>query len=317
MDPDIAALFAAIRDGDAGTVGALVRERRELANALGPSGQTPLHLAAECNEPRIGGILLAAGANVEARMGESGHTPLSWAVTCNALEFAFAMWRNGATLDLFCAAGLGVLDAVQACFETSGALKAGASRTGSSRYVNGVRLPCPPATAVEQVSDALYIACRNGHPCIIRFLLSGTLPSGAAPTRPDLAFRAYDAATPLHWAYFGGSREAIDLLLAAGADPVALDNTLHVTPRAFGICTPAGWGFGKMVRARLDADPALAFIAERTSPLHEAARNGHVPIIEMLRGAGANPATLNADGKTPLDLALAGGHEKAAAALRD
>ena len=87
---------------------------------------------------------------------------------------------------------------MQACFDATGVLIPGALRTGSSRFApDRSRLPCPPPTAREQVSDALYIACRNGQTEVVRFLLG---------KHPDLSFRAYLGATPLHWAYFGGSR---------------------------------------------------------------------------------------------------------------
>jgi len=54
--------------------------------------------------------------------------------------------------------------------------------------------------------------------------------------------------TPLHWAYFGGSRHIIELLEQAGADPTACDEALHCTPRMFGICAPASWGFAFLVQ---------------------------------------------------------------------
>ena len=126
--------------------------------------------------------------------------------------------------------------------------------------------------------------------------------------QPDLAFRAYQGGTPLHWACFGGSRAIVDLLEQAGADTTLRDDMLHCTPRAFGISTLANWGFGFMVRARLRDDPSLATVLDTTGPLHEAARQGHLQIVEMLLDAGANPRRPDAKGRTPLDLAAAQGH---------
>src|SRR4029077_16354798 len=125
----------------------------------------------------------------------------------------------------------------------TGVLVPGASRTGSSRFApDGLRLPCPPLTAQEQVSDALSIACRNCQAEVVRFLLG---------KQPDLSFRAYLGATPLHWAYFGGSRTVVELLEQNGADTAVRDEALGCTPRSFGICVPANWGFAFLVRARL------------------------------------------------------------------
>ena len=166
----------------------------------------------------------------------------------------------------------------------------------------------PAADGAEQVADALYIACRNGQVDVVEFLLG---------KQPDLSFRAYLGATPLHWAYFGGSRTVVDLLERAGADPSARDDTLGCTPRAFGICAPANWGFAFLVRARLAEDPALANIMDgRTSPLHEAARSGSAEVVRLLLDHGADASRTDGDGKTPLELATDRGHAAVAEMLR-
>jgi ankyrin repeat protein len=254
-------------------------------------------VAAECNDPRIAATLVAYGADVNASYGQSGHSALSWAVTVNAPECARALVTLGADLDLFCAAGIGALEHVHAFFDAAGSLVSGASRTGSSRFApDGTRLPCPPATAREQISDALYIACRNAQTEVVRFLLGKD---------PDLAFRAYLGATPLHWAYFGGSRAVVELLIQSGADAEARDEALGCKPRSFGICVPASWGFLALVRARLADDPTLVNVMDgRTSPLHEAARHNHVEVARLLLAHGANLLLANGDGKTPLELAI-------------
>jgi ankyrin repeat protein len=245
----------------------------------------------------LGLLLLAYGADAQARYGESGHTPLSWAITCNALEFARTFVRLGIKPDLFCAAGVGSLEHVQAWFDESGQLKPGASDTGSSRYSpDGTRLPCPPSNASEQISDALYIACRNHHTDVVRFLLT---------KRPDLSFRAYLGGTPLHWAYYsGGGTEIIDLLHRAGADTTARDDVYRCLSREWSMIAPAGMGIPGIVRARLAVDPALANTpGARTSPLHEATRIGHAEIVRLLLDAGADPTYRNDEGQTPLELA--------------
>jgi ankyrin repeat protein len=198
---------------------------------------------------------------------------------------------------------------VHACFDATGVLVPGASRTGSSRFApDGSRLPCPPLTAQEQVSDALYIACRNGQIEVVRFLLG---------KQPDLSFRAFLGATPLHWAYFGGSLTVVELLEQSGADLAARDDALGCTPRSFGICVPANWGLAFLVRARLVEDPSLVNIMDgRTSPLHEAARNNNVEVVRLLLEHGANPSLTNGDGKTPLDFATELGHVAVAEMLQ-
>jgi cytohesin len=300
-DPDLSRLLAAIAAGEAQTVTDLLSQRPALAAAHASDGQTPLHMAVQCNDPSITATLVAYGADMNAKFGQSGHSPLSWAVTCNAMESAKALVKLGAEPDLFSAAGIGALDHVQAYFDATEGLVPGASRTGSSRFAaDGSRLPCPPPTAREQISDALYIACRNGQAEVVRFLLT---------KQPDLSFRAFLGATPLHWAYFGGSRAVVELLERSGADATLRDGTLRCTPRSFGICVPANWGFAFLVRARLAEDSSLANIMDgRTSPLHEAARNDRIEVVRILLDHGANPSLADGDGKTALDLAVEQGH---------
>lgn len=308
-DPELAQLFAAIRAGETQTVMQLLRKRPALINARAAEGQTPLHVAAQHNDPQLGVILLAHGADPDLTYGESGHTALSWAVTCNASEFANTLIRLAVKPDLFTAAGLGAIEEVQNYFDASGALVPQASRTGSSRYASdGTKLPCPPRTAVEQVSDALYIACRNGHAEVAGYLLT---------KQPDLSFLAYMGGTPLHWAYFGGSSKVVELLIAAGADQEALDDNLGCTPRAFGICAPASWGFLLLVQRRLDADPTLLdFMDGHTSALHQAAAGGHVEVVQFLLDRGANPLLQDGAGRLPLDNAAECGHANVVELLR-
>ncbi len=304
-DPGLVRLLSAVDMGETQVVAELLASRPALALAHGPQGQTALHVAAQRNDPQLAVLLIAYGADLRAKFGKSGHTPLSWAITCNALECGRELVRLGARPDLFCAAGLGLLDRVQAFFDEGGSLILDASRTGSSRYAaNGSWLPCPPPLAGEQLSDALYIACRNGQVDVVRFLMS---------KKPDLSFRAYLGATPLHWAYFGGSHAIVQLLEQSGADQSARDDALRCTPRAFGICVPANWGFTFLVRARLRDDPTLVnFMDGWTSALHEAAKHNRTEVVKLLLENGASRSLQDGNGKTPLDLATEQGHSEVA-----
>jgi cytohesin len=307
-DPELGELLAAVERGDIDRVTQLLKRRPILARSHGPEGQTPLHAAAWYNDARLAEALLTYGADPEAKYGESGHTALSWAVTCSSLDFANALVQRGSKPDLFCSAGIGSVEYLQSWFDSKGALRPGAARTGSSRLAaNGKRLPCPPTTPIEQISDALYIASRNGQVEAVRFLVT---------KQPDLSFRAYMGGTPLHWAYFSGSKAVIELLKQAGADENARDDVLKCKPRSFGICVPASWGMADDVRDRLAEDPALVNLMDgSTSPLHEAARNGHGDIVQLLLAAGADPQLRNGEGKTPAELAADSGHAAVAQSL--
>lgn len=301
VDERAPALFDAIRDNDATAVAQLLDANPKLVAARTDAGETPLHVAAENADAALVELLLKRGADRDLKYGESAHNAMSWAVTVGNFDAAEAIVRAGAKPDLFCAAGIGKLELVQAFFDRDGHVRPGASQTGGSRFApGGSRLPRPPSEPRDIVSDALYIAARNGRADVVRFLLG----RGA-----DVAFHAYMGATPLHWAYFSASRDVIDVLLAAGSDPDALDDTYRCTPRAFGICVASSWGFTHLVKRQLDVDRSLVSIqCGRGSPLHEAARAGHVPIVIMLLLAGADPHARDPGGKTPAQVARAAKH---------
>jgi ankyrin repeat protein len=300
-DPELQQLLSAIQTGDLPLVARLLERRPILVRSYARDGRTPLHEAARYNDPAMCAWLLAYGADPEAKFGQSGHTALSWAATCNAPESAKALLKLGGKPDLFSLAGVGLNDAVRACFDGSGNLLPGASRTGSSRFaVDGTRLPCPPLLPQEQISDALSIAARNAHVEVVRFLLT---------KQPDLSFRGFMGGTALHWAYFGGSHAVIELLEQAGAEPNARDDILCCTPRAFGISVAASWGIDSIVKRLLSGDPRLAnSVDSHTSPLHEAARAGHAQVVQLLLDHQADSNFRDGSGRTPLELAVQSGH---------
>lgn len=289
-------LFAAIRRGEEAAVERLLAADPALANARDAEGSTPLLAAVDAHRAGLIPLLLGRGADPGGVYAHSAHTPLSWAVVTESFDSARELMRAGLEPDLFCAAGLGDVERVRAFFSPDGRLKPNASRTGSSRYApDGTRLPCPPGTDREIVSDALYMAVRNGQEGAVRELLT---------RGPDLAFRAFAGGTVLHWAHFAGAPAVVAVLLAAGADPTVRDPVLGCTPEAFGLCTAASWAWLSKARQRLAENPALVRAeSRRGGPLHEAAWTGSLEIVKLLVDAGADPGRRNEDGKTARDLA--------------
>ncbi len=310
-EPDhVVQLFVAIRGGDGAVVDRLLATHPALANAHDEEGSTPLSAAVDSHRAALIPLLLRRGGDPHLVYAHSAHTPLSWAVVIEAYDCARALMEAGVEPDLFCAAGLGEVDRVRAFFAPEGRLRPRASITGSSRYASdGTRLPCPPGTDREVVSDALYMACRAGHEGTVRELLT---------RGPDLAFRAFAGGTALHWAYFAGAPRVVALLLAAGADPTLRDPVLGCTPEAFGICVPASWGWASKVRQRLAQDAALVRAeSPRGGPLHEAAHAGSLAAVQALVEAGADPGRRNGEGKTALDLARARPEQAGCAAVAE
>lgn len=257
-------LQSVIESGDVARLRTILSASPALTRVRFKDGSTPLHMAAGENRPELVETLVVHGAELTSSAWH-GHSPLSWALTCWAYDAADKLVDLGATPDLFCASGLGRLDLVQT-FWRADLLVANASRTGSSRYTaDGEPLPAPPPDPADQVSDALYLACRTGRVPVSEWLLN----HGADPN-----WRGYAGATCLAWAEFSGTSELGDLLRRHGGSDEARDTQFDSTPKAFAMMVLAGWGFGRKLAERLAADPSLVSVGDRGTPLHAAARGG-------------------------------------------
>ena len=124
-----------------------------------------------------------------------------------------------------------------------------------------------------------------------------------------------DGWTPLHLAAFFGRADAVDVLLAAGADLRAASRNhegnmpLHaaLAGRGVGRISTMLLAHGADVRA-LDAGGHTA--------LHHAAFRDDVGLVNTILARGIDPATRNRDGKTALDIAEEHGHTAVARRLR-
>jgi ankyrin repeat protein len=302
-------LREAIGQNDAKRVRDLLDESPALAGERFPDGSTPLHEAVEGNRTDLVALLATHGAPLAARFGKSAHTPLSWALTVEAFDAAKKLVELGDQPDLFCAAGLGDVDRVRAFWDDDGRVRRSPSKTGSSRTsATGEHLPGPPASDADQVSDALYIASRLGHLEVSRWLLG----HGAAPN-----WRGYCGATSLAWAEFSGNAEVGAMVRANGGADDITDYTYQATPRAFPVMVFASWGFAHRLLTRLNADRSLADIRTGTgTPLHAAAATGKAACVRVLLGFGADRSAVDTNGRTPVEIAKAGGHADVAALLQ-
>lgn len=224
MNP-IEEILEAAESGDVARVTAMLAGDPSLANAKGGYDKTPLHLAAEKNQATAVRVLIDAGADIEAQTSW-GMTPLEWASNCAGNEAAEVLLASGARMNLWAAAGLGKLDVVRSFFDI-GRLKPGAAQNQCHRGADGVWVKgAPPSSDVEIVSDAFYIACRNGHTEVARFLLE----HGA-----DIHFKGFFGGTALHWAAANGHAETVDFLLANGARCDVQDSKFQSTPRGWAL----------------------------------------------------------------------------------
>lgn len=77
---DLAKLIAAVRQGDADRVEALLDADAGLARQRDKSGATPLHYAALEGQRGIARLLIERGADINSTDDEFGATPAGWAI---------------------------------------------------------------------------------------------------------------------------------------------------------------------------------------------------------------------------------------------
>jgi ankyrin repeat protein len=220
VDPE--EMLKAAERGDVERVRELLASDSTLANARGAHNKTPLHLAAEKNHTEIAKLLIEAGADLNAEVSW-GMTPLAWAANMGNRAVAEVFLAHGAApqLNMWCAAGLGMLDVVKSFWEGPDKLKPGAGQSRSRDTGDGKWEKAPPSYSYrELVSDAFYIASRNGHLEVARFLLE----KGA-----DIHYPGFFGAPGLHWAALNGHKAMVEFLLERGADPNLRDQQFNST----------------------------------------------------------------------------------------
>ena len=125
---------------------------------------------------------------------------------------------------------------------------------------------------------------------------------------PGLAVaHAPDGFTALGLARFFGHRDAVELLLDAGARVNDHSrNAMRVAPLHSALAGRHADIAELLLAAGADVD---AVQADGYTPLHEAAQNGDLAMVQRLVTVGANPRARLDDGSTPAESARAAGHD--------
>jgi ankyrin repeat protein len=172
---------------------------------------------------------------------------------------------------------------------------------------------------------AMFVAAREGDIEAVRRLVARVAA---------LATVEYNYTPPIHFAVREGHRDVAELLLDRGADPAyrsypfqeslltfaedrghddiaellrrQLARRFAVASGTQAILAAAAKGDLAAVQTELAGNPALVRASNETgdTSLHQAARNGHLPVVQALVAAGADVDAVRGDGYRPLHCAL-------------
>jgi len=144
-------------------------------------------------------------------------------------------------------------------------------------------------------NDLLEAALKGHDECIEKLIAAGA--------DPNVTTSDYFGRTPLHYAAIHGHDTCVRMLLSAGAAPNVTDNA-GITPLHYAI--RRGNAVWELIAAGADVN------AGSWTPLHSAAHEGNEVFVQMLVAAGSNPNAVDDEGRTPLQLAVDGGHVECA-----
>jgi ankyrin repeat protein len=233
-------LFLAVREGRAEAVRLLLGAGAAV-NSPEEKGETPLHAAAARGDAGVVRLLLRAGADVRRRAYGDGPEPLHLAAEGGNAKAAELLLAHKADPN----SPLGI----QQLRPLHLAVGAGSVATASALLAHGARVDAADADG----KTPLYHAVDAGRADLVRLLLEHGAGAGVALTAEHLL--------PLHLAARQGSREVLEVLLAARADVKARTRRADTVP---------GVGRGG------------------ATPLHEAARFGRAEAARTLLGHGAD-----------------------------
>jgi len=366
---DSGALFTAVLHGDLDAAEQILALAPDLIDAEDANGDTALHLCASAAQEEGATFLLNHGANPEAAGNEYHRTPLHLAVQHGHSTLVALLVAHGAQIEARDNHGNTPLH-VAAFSHRQGStpeivrqlLDLGADVNALSTHGKTPLMHAITQNQWHEVVEiliahgadvnigetsldmtALHFAAEENNPEIIRLLVAAGAEIEAAErdagwTSLTLAARSNAAdsltallelganteardllgCTPLHWAVNAGRVEATRLLLHAGADVNALN---HAGQTPVHLIFFAEEHRHALLTILLDRAPDLSLTDTEhgRTALHEAAFQGDTDAITALAAAGADvdAPTLGGEmpGARPLHLAAGQGHDAAVTLL--
>jgi uncharacterized protein len=294
-------LSLAATDRSAAMTEALLKAGADASAAM-PGGQTVLMTASRTGNPEVVRLLLEHGANANARESTYGDTALMWAAQENHAAAVRVLLAHGAQVD----ARSTLLQYPQDHFG-----------------LEGVQTILPPGNWT-----ALMYAARQGSLDAGRALVEG----GASLNLTDP-----DATTAMVLAIINGHYDVAALLAEKGADPNLADTAGMAALYAAVDMNTLGEVYGRPARPSASKVTALELmqvllargakpnaqlksatlqrahtpgegtLAEGTTPLMRAAKNGDAAALRLLLDHGADPTLAQKNGTTALMLAAGEG----------
>lgn len=317
-------LHAAVRKSDLAEAATLIANGVDV-NVRDASGSTPLLEAAYAGNVEMCQFLLQHGADVNAHNLETGSTALQYAVANGRVAVEKVLLSAGARTD--------------ARFHGQETLLHIAAARGNPQVVEPLLLAHADVTAADANENSpLDDAVMHGHLEVVNLLIA----HGADAKRTH----SLDGRGTLHEAAIEGFALLVQLLIRAGADPLARDRSgqtpldlalaykngnvvaalLKTTVRAKELQQVAADAMesatmrGQTEIARVLIDSGFD-ITEPTAAgstyLHDAALKGQKKMVELLLEHGARVDSLNRTGGTPLHDAALGGSPDVIAVLLD
>lgn len=300
----------AVLQGNLKKVRTILAQKPELLSRQHNYGSDPLHLAALMGRKEIVELLLAKGANVNAKRQYGARsllhataeiknieplTPIGKQVDVNTINYSdwpavhsAAHCGHKDVVELLLASGVAV-DTKDKYGDTAlhYATEVGAKEVVDLLLAKGAEVN----TRDKKYYTPLHVGALLDQKEVVGLLLA----KGAHVNAKDKS-----RLTPLHMAAFEGHKEIVEILLSKGADVNAKDKSrrtpLHMT--AFN-------GHKEVVKLLLaKGDEVNTRGNDDETPLHEAASRGHKEIVELLLSKGADVNAKTEDGSTPMHKAV-------------
>jgi ankyrin repeat protein len=296
----------AAMEGNKEAVRTLLKQGADVNGAQG-DGLTALHWAAKKGDADLAAMLIYGGANVRAATRLGAYTPLHMAAESGSAGAVSALVKGGAEVDATTATGATPLMLAAA---------GGDSATLQALLEAGAK---PNAKESERGHTALMFAAAANRVDAVKVLLKGGADPNITTKMTDLSALSKDGANPDGRELGRGAGGAPEAAAPAGGRGAPAKPKLPGIDRQFllnelvhaqGGMTPlhfaARQGHIDVARALLDAGVNVNQLkgGDHTSPLLVAAINGQFDLGALLLERGANPNLASDNGVTPLYAAL-------------